>query len=134
MPFSTFMDNAILNEFFGGTDYTPPATLYIGLSTTTPSKTGTGVTEPTGGAYKRVAIANTVANFPNASNGSKNNGTVITFPEATANWGTLTHFVIYDAVTGGNMLVYGALVNAKSIEPGDVPSFNTGTLNVSLAQ
>lgn len=133
MPFTTFMDNAILNEFFGGSNYAPPANLHVGLSTTTPTKTG-GITEPSGGGYARVPVVNNATNFPNASNGSKSNGSVITFPEASAAWGTVTHWVIYDAATGGNALVYGALGTSKAIDPGDTPSFAVGGLTVGLSQ
>lgn len=134
MPFTTYMDNAILNEFFGGVDYDPPATVYVALSTTTPTKTGTNVSEPSGNGYKRVAVTNNASSFPNASNGTKSNGTVITFPEATGAWGTVTHFVVYDSLTAGNALVYGALTTAKTIESGDTPSFSAGALTVGLTQ
>src|SRR6185312_16496996 len=113
MPFTTFTADTILDEFFGGTDYKPPTTLHVGLSTSAPTKTGGNITEPVGKGYARVAVANTMANFPKASNGTKSNGTNITFPEATGAWGTMTHFVVFDAATGGNAVMYGALTNEK---------------------
>lgn len=132
MPFTTFMDNAVLNEFFGGTNYVPPATVHIGLSTTAPTKASGNVSEPVGGSYARVAVTNNATNFPNASGGVKNNGTVITFAEATASWGTVAHWLIYDASTGGNLLAYGALTASKTIDIGDTPSFNASTLTLTL--
>lgn len=132
MPFSTFMDNAILNEFFGGTNYVPPANVFIGLSTSAPAKAGTGVTEPVGNGYARVTVVNNATNFPNASGGVKSNGTVITFPEASGNWGNITHFVVYDALTGGNLLMYGTLTTPKTFGVGDIPSFIVGALSATL--
>lgn len=123
-----------MNEFFGGTNYIPAATLHVGLSTTTPSKAGSNITEPSGNGYARVAVPNNASNFPAASAGSKQNGATIAFPEATGVWGTVTHFVVYDAATNGNALIYGALANSKSIEAGDTPSFSAGGLSFSLAQ
>jgi hypothetical protein len=42
---------------------------------------------------------------------STSNGSVISFPQATANWGTVVAFGLYDAVTGGNLLVWDYLGN-----------------------
>lgn len=133
MPFTTYMDNAILNEFFGGTNYVPPANLFVALSKTAPTKGGTNVTEPVGSAYTRVQLTNNATNFPGASNSTKSNGTIIAFPEATGDWGTITHYVVYDAVTGGNALAFGALTASKTIESGDTPSFSIGSLSISLS-
>jgi len=133
MPFSTYMDNKILDEFFGKVDYTPVATLYVALSTTAPTKGATNITEPTGNAYARVAVTNNTTNFPTASNSTKNNGSVVTFAEATGLWGTVTNWLIYDALTGGNMLAYGTLTNSKTIDVGDTPSFNTNSLTLTLS-
>lgn len=132
MPFSTYMDNKVMDEIFGKTDYVAPATLYVGLSTTAPTKASGNITEPAGNAYARVAVVNNTTNFPNASGGTKNNGTVITFPEATGAWGTVSNWVIFDAITAGNVIAYGTLTNPKAIDVGDTPSFNASTLTLSL--
>jgi hypothetical protein len=133
MPLSTYLENAILNEVFGKTDYVAPTTLYLALSTTAPTKAGGSVTEPAGGAYGRVAITNNVTNFPASTASSKANGAVFTFAEATAAWGTISNWAIFDAVTAGNLLVYGTVATAKTIDIGDTPSFNTGTLTITMA-
>lgn len=133
MPFSTATENAILNEIFGKTDYVAPTTLYVGLSTTTPTKAGTNITEPVGGAYARAAVTNNVTNFPAASGSSKANGTVITFAEATGAWGNVTNWVVFDALSGGSMVCFGNITTPKTIDVGDTPSFNTGTLTITMA-
>lgn len=123
--------NAVLDQLFGGVAYTPPATLYVGLSTSTPNNDGTNVTEPSGNAYARVASTNNTTNWPAAAGRSKSNGTAITFPTATGAWGTVTHFVLYDAATGGGFYAWGALAVAKVIASGDTPSFPAGDFLVS---
>ena len=127
---SDYLENKLLDHVFGATSYSAPATLYVALSTTTPTDSG-NVTEPTSGAYARVAVTNNTTNWPNASSGSKSNGVAITFPQATALWGTLTHFVIYDAASNGNMIGFGALGASRTVDFGDVPSFAIGQLTIT---
>lgn len=132
MPFSYYSDNALLNELFGGVAFSGPSTVYVGLSTTTPTQSGTNVTEPSGNSYARVAVPNNTTNFPNASNGSKSNGATITFPTATGTWGTVTNFVLYDAASGGNFLGHGTLNNSQTVSNGDTLSFAASALTLTL--
>jgi hypothetical protein len=135
MPYSTYLANQLLNEAFGGAAYTPPATIYIGLSSTTPTAAGGNVTEPSTGSYARVVVTNNTTNWPTTSTGSKSNATVITFPASTAAWlasAALTSFVIYDAATAGNMLASGALNNPQIVNSSGVTlSFAVGTLTIT---
>ena len=43
------------------------------------------------------------------TNGHVENDEIIYFPEATASWGTITHFCIFDAQSNGNLLAFGPL-------------------------
>jgi len=90
VPLNNFLINAVLNEAFGAVAYSAPANLFIGLSTTPIAAAGTGITEPSGGSYARVSVANNTTNWATVSNQTKRNSTAITFPTATANWGTIT--------------------------------------------
>lgn len=127
---SDFLENKVLDHLLGATTYTPPATLYMGLFTANPSDSGGG-TEVTGGSYARVSVTNNTTNWPAASGGSKSNGTAITFPTATANWGTVTAFGIFDASTAGNLLFWGTLTTSKAVDNGDTASFASGALTVT---
>jgi hypothetical protein len=118
MPFSTLYDNKIADLLFGAQALVAPVTLYIGLSTTTPAKNGTGVTEPVGGAYARIAVTNNLANWPAAVAGAKSNGAVFQFPQPSATWGTVTYVVIYDAAVAGNLVAYAILAAAKTLVSG----------------
>jgi hypothetical protein len=125
--------NDLLDVLLGaGANSVSPATVYAGLSTTAPADDGTGVTEPSGGAYARVAITNNATNFPTATARTKANGTAITFPTATSSWGTATHGVLFDAPTAGNVLAFGELVDPQEIITNGVPDFPVGTFEVTI--
>lgn len=130
MSKSDFLENEILDHILGGGDYTRPATVYIALFTVTPSDSGGG-TEVTGGSYDRVDVTNNATNWPAASGGAKANGTAITFPQATANWGTVVAFGIFDANSGGNLLYWGAVSPNKAVNSGDTASFAVGDLDIT---
>lgn len=134
--FTPYLAKKLLDHVFGGTAYTAPASLYVGLSTTTPTASGGNFTEPTGNGYSRVSVAQNTTKWPNATgstNGQKENGEAVTFPTASGEgWGVVTHFGVFDAVSSGNLLVWGPLDSNKTIDPGDTPSFAAGTLDVSL--
>lgn len=122
---SDYLENKILNHVLRGESYTPPAARYIALFTSDPTDAGTG-TEVTGGSYARQ-----VATFSTATTGSSSNTADILFPVASAAWGTVTHFAIYDALTGGNLLYKGATTPSKSVAASDQIKFAAGTLVVS---
>lgn len=132
MSFTGQLSNEILDNVFGAGAYTPPANLYIGLSTSAVNDDGTGATEPADAAYERVAVVNDGTNFPAAANGAKANGAEVRFAEAGASWGTITHFFIADAASAGNILAYGSLNTSKAIESGDIALFGAGSLTISL--
>lgn len=132
LSFTDYTENRILNQQFGSVALTVAATLYFGLSTSTINDDGTGVTEPVGNGYARVAVTNNATNFPNTTTGSKSNGTEIAFPTASGAWGTVTHFFISDAASAGNMIAYGALTTAKTIGNGDTARFAASSLTITL--
>lgn len=142
---TNFLENALIDWIFRGqTAPTLGASLHVALFTAAPSDAGGG-TEVTGGSYARAAVTRALANFAGtqsagsttASTGTggatSNNGTVA-FPAPTANWGSITHFAIMDAASGGNMLIWGALAQAKTVNNGDAaPTFAAGDLDFTLS-
>lgn len=140
MTFTNRTAKGLLDSLHGKTSVfgalaTPP-TIYIGLSSTAPTETGTNITEPSGGSYARVATAAGDWNAATSADPSvTTNANAVTFPTATADWvsgADLTHFVRYDASSGGNVIDSGALGTAKPVLNGDTPSFAAGSLSVSL--
>lgn len=139
---TNYLENKLVDHVFRATAYTAPATLYVALFTAAPSDTGGG-TEVSGGSYARAAVTSgasawngTHGNTTGASsgtNGTISNASAIAFPAPTANWGSITHFAIFDAATSGNMLVWGALATAKTVNNGDpAPTFAAGALTFQI--
>jgi len=125
--FSNYLENALINGTLRATTYTAPATVYVGLFTSDPTDAGSG-TEVSGNAYARQS-----ATFASPSNGAASTDADVQFPQATGNWGTVTHFGVFDALTSGNLMYHGALTASKNIETGDVFKIATGNLTVTLA-
>jgi hypothetical protein len=69
--FSNYLENELLDHVFGAAAYSAPATLYVGLSTADPTDDDSGLAEPSGNGYARVAVTNNATNFPAASGGAK---------------------------------------------------------------
>jgi hypothetical protein len=121
-----YLEHAVLNFFLANNSdgYTSPATVYVGLFTSATGEGGTG-TEVTGGSYARVSVPFTV------TVSSATNSGLVTFPTASADWGTITDFAIFDALTSGNMMYYGTLGTSRTVLNGDVVKFNPGQLVVT---
>jgi len=72
------------------------------------------------------------------SGGASSNAANITFPTATANWGTISHVALVDHVTnvnwgtGVNVRMWGALNATKVVNIGDTFMINTGDLDVTV--
>lgn len=125
-----FQANLNLDYDFGRTSYTPPTTLYLGLSTTPISRDGSGITEPSSSAgYTRVAIANDKTKFSVSNNGELYNITDLSFPESTSSWGTVTHIFITDSLSGnGNVRYYEALPSPRQVQASSTLMFRQQTL------
>lgn len=138
-----YLENRLVDWLLRGQSFTPPSTTYVALFTTATTDAGGG-TEVSGGGYARVAIASSLTNWAgtqapgsttasSGTGGQTSNNNTITFPQATANWGTITHFALFDASTGGNMLIHGALTQAKQIDAGDQLVIDPAQLTITVA-
>ena len=109
--------NKIQDYILGNVSFTNPTIWYLGISSTAPQVDGTGVTEPTTDpSYERVVIANNKISFSSASSGEVANIASFQFVESSINQGVVTHWVLYDALTGGNMWQFGNLTNSRTVE------------------
>lgn len=141
---SDYLENKLIDHIFRNRAYSVPTTVYVALYTAAPSDSGGG-TEVSGGSYARVLVGpsdsawkstqgTTSAVASSGTGGVTMNGSAITFPTPSANWGQVTHFGILDAVSGGNLLLHGALTTAKTVNNGDpAPQFNSDALTITLA-
>jgi hypothetical protein len=124
--FTNYLENKLLDHVLRNVSYTSPTTVYVGLFTAGPTDTTSG-TEVSGGAYARQILSVTTA-----SDGIVTSSADVNFPQATANWGTITHIGLHDAITSGNLLMYTPLTTSKVIEADDILKINTGSLTVTL--
>lgn len=125
----------LLDNMLGDSSSAPLAQtpIYVGLSTTDPGADGTGFTEPVGGAYARQSSTNDATNWPAASSGQKVNGQLISYPQATAAWGTVTHWGVFLADTGGSPVAWGELDTPRVVASGDQFQHSAGKLVLTFA-
>jgi hypothetical protein len=123
---SDYYENKIIDHMLRAQAFTPPSTIYLALYTVAPTDAGGG-TEVSGGGYARQAIT-----LSAASAGATSNSADITFPTATADWGTIVAVGIFDISTGGNLLWYGNLTQSKTVNNGDTFKINAGDLDITL--
>jgi len=129
MSKSDYLESKVLDHLLGRTTYTAPATVYVALYTTAPTDAGGG-TEVSGGGYARKAVTNDATNWPAASSSTKSNGTAIAFAEATADWGTVVAFGLFDAAIDGNLLYWGELSQPVAVGSGVTATFAVGALTL----
>lgn len=128
---STYFLNCIMGNVFQ-TKPSPglPSKVYLGLSSSAPDVDGSGATEPLASAgYSRVELNS--LDVP--TNGVITNKSEISFPESSASWGTVTHFVLYDAPVNGNLLMFNVLSQARSVEQATIVMVKAGSLKLTLA-
>ena len=121
---TNYLENKLIDHFLGTTSYTMPADVYVALFTAAPSDAAGG-TEVTGGSYARK-----VATFTAASSGATSNDGNIDFTGMPAC--TTLAIGIFDALTSGNMLLYGTLTTNKTTDAGDTLRIATGDLDISI--
>ena len=132
---TNYLEGEIIKHLFRTGTFTKPSVLAVGLYTAAPGEAGGG-TEVSGGSYARAQLDPLDANWdaPVGGNGQTKNASALTFPTPSADWGQVTHFGIFDATSGGNLLIYGSLNNPKTINLGDpAPTIPIGDLIVNVA-
>lgn len=141
---SDYLENKLVDHVFRGQAYTIPV-IYVGLLTAAPSDSGGG-TEVSGNNYARVkaaaSSAQALTDWKSTQNndvastgttGSTTNTNSVTFPTPSATWGVVTHIGVYDALTGGNLLLYGSLTISKTINQSDTVTFPAAALSFTFA-
>jgi hypothetical protein len=124
---SNYLETKVVDHVLskGVRAFTSPAALYVSLHTADPTEAmGTG--ELSGNGYARQAVT-----FDAAAAGVAVNSGQLVFTCSGGNWGTITHFGIYDAATAGNGLYYGALQTSQNITDGNTVTIAAGALSIS---
>ncbi len=99
----------LINALLGKASFPVTSEAYLALFTATPANSGSPTNEVTGGSY------------------------TITFPTATATWGTITEVALCDAATGGNWLVKVA-ITPQVVNNGSIFELPVGTLSLFNAE
>ena len=134
--FNDYLELKFLEEAVGKTAFVMP-TAYIALSRADPGESGAGLDEPTIGLLGYARIQTTAANWGTAAAGAIVNAQILAYAEATGSWGTCSHWIAFDAASGGNALFYGTIdyegvPTPKTITGGDTASFAVGAIGVTL--
>ena len=124
---TNYTEKKVLDHILKTASYSPPATVYLGLSTADPTHDGSGWTDPTYTGYARKALTMGAA----AARAITQSGAV-NFDPCTVGSSTVGWWGLWDNSTGGNLLAYGALSVAKGIVVGNTPSVASGQVSVSF--
>jgi hypothetical protein len=118
-----YLANALMNHIFRASAYSMPTTLGLALFT--------GTVECTGGAYARVNVIGS-SNWTAPVNGAILNVNAIDFAAATSPWGIIDHYGLFDALTGGDLLIYDALQLSRQVNQGDIFNFPANQLELAI--
>ncbi len=133
---TVYTERGVLEHTLAIAPLASPGTVYVGLCAATPAPTrSTGGTEVATLGYARIAIPFALLDDPN--NMAANSATV-EFPAALTAWGTVGWFELWDALTVGNRLYWGPLVDpadgvtpiTRNIQTGDIVRFSAGVMQI----
>lgn len=124
---STYVENMFINALLRNQTFTNPTSWYLALYLTNPTFADTGI-EISAGGYARQPVV-----FGAPASGVCTNSADITFPVATANWGNVAYVAIRDAVSGGNLLMYGNMAVPRFVTAGDILKFLIGNVSVTVS-
>lgn len=110
--FTNYAEDKILNHMFDRGNY-PTPNIWLGLLEFDPGEMGdyigSEVPDWLGNGYERIYIPPTSWDLPGGHPQGRWNAAPIIFPIATADWGVVRYFALFDAPTFGNILIYGHL-------------------------
>lgn len=131
---TNYLEQQIINTYLRG------QATWVGLAYSDP--TDAALNEVTAGqfpAYARQAADGSGAvgsgwSDPGATAGQTQNTNKLTYPVFNGPDDlTVTHWIVYDAPTGGNAITHAPLDSARTLREGDRLIFDTNTLTVTVA-
>lgn len=132
MSWSNAVEAALLNQLTTASTFgtlTLSGNIFVALSTADPGEAGAGIAEvstsSTGYARQQVtfgSVSQAADQATRANTGAMSHG------PATAGWGLITHFALFDAVTGGDFLGSAALDVSRTVLSGDTFDWAIGAL------
>jgi hypothetical protein len=148
MPMSNYWRNLVIDFLRRGESLSPPATRYIALFTTAPTPSTSG-TEVSASGYARIAVASDLTEWSgtqgagttgvsSGTTGRTSNNSAVTFHAAVpANWLGIVAWGEFDALTAGNLLDFGYLVDTdnnpvtRDFYTGDAVAFPADALSIT---
>lgn len=127
--FSNYMEDAITGWINGTTFPAAPTNTFVQLYSQDPTDAGSA----TGALYTRITYASGGWTRGTGGAGTLTNTNVITITSSAGSAATASHFAVFDASTGGNLIFHGALSTSKSIAVGDEVKFNASQLTLTVA-
>lgn len=134
--FSGYTENEIVEWLFKNIDMPASSSnIYVSLHTADEGENPDGSSEVSAADYNRASTAPadwTVGGSDGPT--TVDNANSITFGDPANNWGTITHFALWDASSGGNPLTTTiALNSSKSVDAStDELRFASGNLSFDL--
>lgn len=125
MGVTNLLGDDLLDQAFKG-----PFETWISLHTDEPVPGGAS-NEVTGLNYVRELVNPSAWTTP-ASSSIQTNIT-LTFATAGDNWGTITHVGVYGSESGSDLLCWGALNVARTVNTGETLSFTSGNLSAQMS-
>lgn len=127
--FSTALSQKIINSSLRGESFALPAGHFLALFSSDPLDDNTNTAgEITGGWYARQPTGAWAAPTTNVTSNSNQ----IQFAAVTGSPVSVSHWGIYDAITGGALLYRGALTTPKVLNVGDVLVVGAGQLQLTV--
>jgi hypothetical protein len=133
---SDYLEVSIGNHLLRSSTFAKPAGVWLALFTAAPEDAGGGTeVNASGTGYGRVQAGPDDADWsaPTTS-GEFVSLSDFVFGEPTADWGEITHWALFDAETGGNLLLHAPLIVPQNVANGGLaPKFAAGDLHITFA-
>ena len=127
MDFTNYLADRLIKATVGTATYTAPAQVYLALYTEDPTKAGFSSNEVSAASYNRQPVK-----FTAPKDGVSTNEAQIDWSTATSNWGNVGWISVMDGSSGGFMLYFTALDNAKEILSGDQFKIDVNKIQLTL--
>ena len=140
---TTYLNNKLIDYVFRNQSYALPTDLEFALFITQPGRDGSG-TEVSGPGYGRVPVTRSLPAFSgtqgaasvdvsSGDSGITSNNAAIEWPQPSGEWGNVGWLAVFDAHTGGNMLMFSKFSKAKHIGAGSAgPKIKAGKFSFTL--
>lgn len=133
MSFANSTETDILNKLFLGTEipWNGNANLFLALHTADPGETGSLAAEATYTSYARIPVARNAGGWT-VSGDTVENTALVQFPQCTGGSNVITHVSICTAITGGSIIISGALNSSLTVSNLIQPQFAIGAFSFIL--